>query len=488
MVTIRQLSNGIRVVTERMPYFKTAAFGVWVKVGSACETKETNGISHVIEHMLFQGTKTRSARQLAQDSAAIGDNVNAFTSKEYTSYYGVTLSEYLPRLIDMIGDMISNSIFDPDALSKEKGVILEEIDMYDDSPEDLVHELLQQQVWNGHPLGFMISGEKETVKSFTREQILAFLAEYYTAENMVLSVAGHFDEEEVLSMLEKAFGGIASCNHFRETRIQNAREALQRVVLSDTPYHREYQHSRDQGVKEQTNAMAEADSEKGGFQGLTDIRNSEAEAIRTRCPVYRPCFCMRAKDIEQLHMNIAFDSVPADSPKKYTLAVLNSILGGSNNSRLFQVIREELGLAYSVYSYASSYESAGLFQIDVTLNPSQAELAFERIFEETDKLKTSDISDAELAVHISQVKTELIMGAESPKSRMNSNAKAVLARGRIESIKHASDAVAAVSVQDIAGFAKEYLKPETASMCLVGPIGKRLGTRFEKKLAALRKV
>lgn len=444
MVKTRRLSNGIRVVTERMPYFKTAAFGVWVKVGSADETKENNGISHVIEHMLFQGTKTRSAKQLAQDSAAIGDNVNAFTSKEYTSYYGVTLSDYLPAMIEMLGDMIGNSVFDPDALEKEKGVILEEIDMYDDSPEDLVHELLQQQVWRDHPLGFIISGEKEVVKSFTRDEILAFLETHYTAENMVLSVAGHFDEDAVLQNLERAFGGVRRGNG---ERILRARDALKDVCGYESPYHREY---------------------PGRGRGLG-------------APVYHPCFCSRNKDIEQLHMNMAFDTVPADAPEKYALAVLNSLLGGSNNSRLFQVIREELGLAYSVYSYGSSFEKAGLLQIDVTLNPSQAELAFDRIFEEFEKLKTERVPEKELATHISQVRTELVMGSESPKSRMNGNAKAVLSKEKIESLQYVTEQVASVGAEDLITLANRFFDPARASMCLVGPIGKRMAANWEKK-------
>ncbi len=449
MVRIRQLSNGIRVVLERMPYFKTAAFGVFVRVGSVNETRENNGISHVIEHMLFQGTKKRTARQLAADTAAVGDHVNAFTSKEYTAYYGVTLSEYLPRLIELIGDMLNDSLIEEDALKKEKGVIQEEIDMYDDSPEDLVHELLQKQVWKNHPLGFLISGEKDVVQSVTRDEILAFMEAHYTAENMVLSVAGHFDENEVFEQLKEAFEPVKR----GESRRLAARKALKNV-RPDTPYHREYPGTDRDG---------------------------------TLCaPRYVPGFCASRKDIEQLHMNLAFPSIPAWAPEKYTLAVLNSILGGSNNSRLFQVIREELGLAYSVYSYGSSYEMAGLFQIDVTLNPSQARIAFDKIFEEIEKLKTAYVDESELGIHISQVRAELAMGQESPKSRMNANARAVLFQGKIESLKHVSDAVAAVRADSILDFAARYLKPSFASMCLVGPIDGKVQEEWEQRLSELQ--
>ena len=450
MARIRQLSNGIRVVLERMSYFKTAAFGVFVRVGSVNETRENNGISHVIEHMLFQGTKKRTARQLAADTAAIGDNVNAFTSKEYTAYYGVTLSEYLPRLIELIGDMLNHSIMDEDALKKEKGVILEEIDMYDDSPEDLVHELLQKQVWKDHPLGFLISGEKDVVRRISRDEILDFMKKHYTADHMVLSVAGHFDENEIYALLEEAFGKVEQSG---EARLAAARSALDGARPKDSPYHREYPKSK-----------------KADVSG----------------PCYIPGFCTREKEIEQLHMNLAFPSISTEDPEKYTLAVMNSVLGGSNNSRLFQVIREELGLAYSVYSYGSSYETAGLFQIDVTLNPSQAEIAFDRIFAEIEKLKASRVQESELGIHVSQVRTELAMSQESPRSRMNANARAVLFRGKIESLKHASDAVAAVGPDSIQKFASKYLDPSLASLCLVGPVGRRAKARWEKKLNELR--
>ena len=165
MNEIVKLSNGITVVLEPMNYVKTTSFGVWVKVGSCNETIENNGIAHVIEHMLFKGTSRRSARKLADDMAKIGGNVNAYTTKECTSYYTTTLAEHLPAAIDIISDMIRNSTFEEDALEKEKGVIIEEIDMYDDSPEDLVHEMLQQEIWKNHPLGYIISGTKENVNS-----------------------------------------------------------------------------------------------------------------------------------------------------------------------------------------------------------------------------------------------------------------------------------------------------------------------------------
>ena len=204
MIDIRKLSNGITVVLEPMDYLKTVAFGVWVNVGSRNENKKNNGIAHTIEHMVFKGTQKRSSREIADDMAKIGGNVNAYTTKECTSYYTTTLSEHLPAAIEIVSDMLLNSTFEEDALSKEKGVIIEEIDMYDDSPEDLVHEMLQQEIWKDHPLGYIISGTKENVMSFTKEQIIEFMDEHYVAENMLISIAGKFDVEETMIILTTA--------------------------------------------------------------------------------------------------------------------------------------------------------------------------------------------------------------------------------------------------------------------------------------------
>ena len=182
MTTTTKLSNGLTVVLEKMPYLRSVSFGVWVKVGSAYENATNNGIAHMLEHMFFKGTKTRTAKELADITSMIGGNVNAYTSKECTNFYATTIDEYLSIAIDMISDMILNSVFAKEELEKEKGVVLEEIDMYDDSAEDMCHEMLQKEAWAGHPLGYLISGEKEVVRTFTREQLVEFRDMYYTAE------------------------------------------------------------------------------------------------------------------------------------------------------------------------------------------------------------------------------------------------------------------------------------------------------------------
>lgn len=406
MTNINQLSNKITVVTEVLPYLQSASFGIWIKAGSANEDESNNGIAHIIEHMLFKGTKTRNAKQIADEMARIGGNMNAFTSKECTSYYATTLSEHLPIAIDIISDMLSNSLIDEKALKKEKGVIIEEIDMYDDSPEDLVHEMLQQRIWKDHPLGYMISGTKKNVRNVTREQILDFMNTYYVGENMIISVAGRFEEASVLKLLEDKFGGI----------------------------------------------------------------KAESAALRKEGsrPEYNRVMCRRHKDIEQLHCNIAFPCISYLSEERYILSVLNSILGGSVNSRLFQKIRENSGLTYSIYSYGSSYRETGLFHIYAAMNPSQTAAVLKKINQIISDMKKKGVTPQELSMTKEQIKTELILGNESAKSRMNANGKAMLNRGRLIPIEELTCGIDKVNLESVKEFANRYFNVTAASTSLVG--------------------
>jgi predicted Zn-dependent peptidase len=406
MTNINQLSNGITVISEVLPYLRSSSFGIWVKAGSSNEDDSNNGIAHIIEHMLFKGTVSRSAKQIADEMARIGGNVNAFTSKECTSYYATTLSEHLPIAVDIIADMMTNSLIDEKSLKKEKGVILEEIDMYDDSPEDLVHEMLQQRIWKDHPLGYMISGTKKVVRRVTREQILDFMDTYYVGSNMIISVAGNFNEMDVLKLLSEKFGVIKE-------------------------------------------SSSKAQSEPGK-------------------PEYNRVICKRNKDIEQLHCNIAFSSISYMSEERYVLSVLNSILGGSINSRLFQKIRENSGLTYSIYSYGSSYRETGLFHIYAAMNPLQTASVVKKIFQIINDIKKKGVTAEELSMTKEQIKTELILGNESAKSIMNSNGKSMINRGRIISIEELIEGIETVTHKDVLDFANIYFDLKAASISLVG--------------------
>ncbi|WP_197662541.1 M16 family metallopeptidase [Mobilitalea sibirica] len=408
MTKIKQLSNGITVVMETMPYLKSAAFGVWVRVGSSNEDDSNNGIAHMIEHMLFKGTSRRSAKQIADEMAQIGGNINAYTSKELTSYYATTLSEHLPLAIDIIADMFNNSLIEEKALKKEKGVIIEEIDMYDDSPEDLAHEMLQQRIWKGHPLGYMISGTKKVVRKVSRNQIMDFINTYYVGDNMVISVAGNFEEDKIFALLQEQFGVIKkSCE------------------------------------------------------------NNVIERIK---PEYHKVTCKKQKDIEQLHCNIAFDCISYLSEERFVLSILNSILGGSINSRLFQKIRENSGLTYSIYSYGSSYKETGLLHIYAAMNPSQTSTVLKKIYQIIGDLKKKGVTAEELAMTKEQIKTEIILGSESAKSKMNSNGKSMLNRGRVTPMEELIEGINRVSISDIKEFANRYLDLNKCSLSVVGNI------------------
>lgn len=412
------LQNGIRVVTEYQPYFQTCSLGIWVQLGSAHETKENQGISHLIEHMLFKGTKNRSAKEIARIIARLGDDINAFTSKEYTALYGTTLPELLPELAELFGDMLQNSLFDENDLIKEKAVIMEEIDMYNDSPEDLVHEKLQEAVWNPHPLSYIISGEKETVNRITRDELCEFMRQGYTADNLIISIAGNF-AENTQQILELYFGKISGSKNVKITHTE----------LTPAIYHREMVYIK--------------------------------------------------RKIEQLHINLAFESFPAKHRLRFALAVLNSALGGSSDSLLFQTIREELGLAYSVYSYTGTYRMSGLFHIDITVNPKQACETIQKVFELLDKVRREGFRDEVLENYKKQVVIELIMGSESAKDKMSMNAKYVALYGTPKEADNTVEQVKLVTTEDVLECAKTLFDFSKASICMVGNPGSGQLTKIQ---------
>ena len=407
MIKKRQLSNGLTVVLEEMNHLRSVSIGVWVKVGSANENEENNGIAHVIEHMMFKGTKKRTANELADACTMIGGNMNAYTSKECTSYYVTTLDTHTENAVEILSDMLLNSLFDEEELEKEKSVIIDEIDMYEDSPDDLVHELLQKEVWKDHPLGYIISGTKENVTAMTREDLIMFLNSYYVADNMVISVAGNIKEEEIMPVLECYFGGL---------RESGARE--------DVPV-----------------------------------------------PEYHSTFVVRDKDIEQVHMNLAFDGVGNLSEEKYAMSIANAIFGGNESSILFQQIREELGLAYSIYSYPSPYDLGGLFQIDATLNTNNVKKVLKLIIQAMEEFKQNGVTERMIMRAKEQIICELLLASESSRDRMSNNGKSVLSLGEVEPVSVTVDKIKAVTAEDIHAFAMKYFTTDQFSICFIGNTG-----------------
>ena len=317
-----KLSNGTCLVYEKMPFSKIVSVGLWIRAGSMYETKKENGISHFIEHMLFKGTKKRSARRLAEEMDFVGGQMNAYTSRECTCYYTKALSESLELSIDLLSDMYYNSLFSESDIELERKVIIEEINMYEDSPEDVALDTVTEIVWQ-NPLGYQIAGTEETVEALTREMMLDYMKRRYTPENTVISVAGSFDEKELIRLCEKYFS---------------------------------------EGV------------------------NAENEEKLTK-PVFRVCREERVKDIEQAHISIAYPGCPIGDENIYPLSILNNIFGGSMSGRLFQSLREKYGLCYSVYSYTASFPQAGMLGIYAGLNENELSLAEKLIDEETEKMR-----------------------------------------------------------------------------------------------------
>ncbi len=441
-IELISLPNGIRVVLEPMPYVKTAAFGVFVGVGSVCETKENNGISHMIEHMLFKGTETRSAKELADITARLGDTTNAYTGKEYTAYYGLTVAEELPKLMAVLSDMLLHSVFDSKALSKEKGVICEEIDMYNNSPDDLVHELAQKRAWQGHPLAFQISGTKGVVRGMTREKILTFYKREYRPERMVLSVAGAFDKERVMEYLTELFCPAG----------QGAASGVKKEgVVPDKRYGKYYEEK-------------------------TPVQNRKTAS-------YTRNFSKSYQDTSQLHMNMVFPGISYLDEKRHIATVFQSVFGGSNNSLLFQKIREEEGLAYSVYSYGCPYAKEGLVHIDAVTAPNQAETVFDYALEVCDIMRNQTVPEETLLTHKALIRTEAILSKESVQSRMEGNGRSVLLRGRVISQEEELAQIEKVTAEDIQKFARQVLNPTQMSVCLVGETrsaGQRLMRKYEQ--------
>lgn len=404
------LDNKIRVVFEQNKHFNSATVGVWVGVGSRDEVKENNGIAHMIEHMLFKGTKTRTASDIAISTAVLGGNLNAYTSKECTSFYCKTLKEYILEAIDIIGDMICNPLLDENDLKKEKGVVCEEIDMYNDSAEDYVHEYLQMKAWKNHPLGFLISGEKKIVRKFTRDDLIDFMSNHYVGENIVISVAGNFDKEQVLNQIEKSFSS-----------------------LRPTP------------------------------KDITKVQKRTA-------PVYTPVHIEKKQDIEQIHLNIAFEIPSFVDEVRYEFTIINAILGGDVNSRLFQKIREDRGLTYNICSYGSAFSDTGLFHIYGALNPNQLERVMKLIKGIIADLVKKGITKEEFENAKKQVITEMTLNQDNTVNLMNSNAKSIMFYNKIYTFKDSMKAINDVTIESVNKCIRDYLVIDKMSVAIAGKV------------------
>lgn len=395
--------NGVRIVLENIPTVRSAAIGVWIKTGSRNETPELNGVSHFLEHMFFKGTTTRNAREIAESFDSIGGQVNAFTSKEYTCYYAKVMDNHASYALEILADMFFNSTFDEEELKKEKNVVYEEIKMYDDTPDDIVHDLLSKAVYENHPLGYPILGTESTLETFNSETLKKYVHDMYTPDKVVISIAGNVDEK----------------------------------------------------------LIQEVESYFGSYQGGED----RLELVK---PAFHENRITRKKETEQAHLCLGFKGLEIGNDKTYSLVTLNNILGGSMSSRLFQEVREQRGLAYSVYSYHSSYQDTGLVTVYGGTGTSQLDSLYETIQETLDTLKRDGITEKELRNSKEQLKGSLMLSLESTNSRMSRNGKNELMLGEHRSLDDIIVKIDEVTEESVNELANQIFTEH--SLSLVSPL------------------
>jgi predicted Zn-dependent peptidase len=419
MIETTVLKNGIRVMTEHMASVRSVAIGVWVNAGSVFESDAEAGVSHFIEHMLFKGTETRSASDIAAEMDAIGANLNAFTAKECTCFHVKALDEDLEKAVDMLSDIVLKSTFDPEQMAREKGVVLEEIAMTEDSPEDIVFDRASEQLFAGTPIESEILGTEETVNRLSREDLLRYMQKHYTAENIVIAVAGSFERENLIALLERYF--------------------------ADVPH---------------------------------------SERHRTPPVSMRPGFrtALVKKDVEQINLCLALPGAALGTDAYYAQAVLSNALGGSMSSRLFQRIREERGLAYSVYSYPMAYRGAGSLCFYAGCTEGQAKEVLSLMLAEIEDVKRNGISEEEFLRARQQLKGSYVLGMESTMAHMSALGKNALLLEKEYDLETTLKRIECVTIEAVQAAADRLFTPEAAAFCAVGRldgVGKALETTAE---------
>lgn len=384
MIKRYTLDNGFRVVIENIPTVRSVAMGIWVKAGSRYEDKNNNGISHFIEHMLFKGTEKRSAQEIAESFDSIGGNLNAFTSKEYTCYYAKVLDEHTEVGLEILSDMFFNSKFDEEELNRERNVVIEEIRMYEDTPDDQIHDLIAKSSFERNSLGFPILGTEYVLNNITSDTIKGYMNEMYTVENTVITIAGNVSEN-IIETIEQYFGGYKL---------------------------------------------------KGSIKNIDSAIFSPDESIKT-------------KQTEQAHIAFALPGLSLADENMYSLILLNNIIGGSMSSRLFQEIREKRGLAYSVFSYHSSFQETGLFSIYAGTAPRQIDEVVDIIQNILVDVKYKGITEKEIKKGKEQLKGSLMLSLESTNSRMNRLGKNELLLGQHLSLDEVVNRINSVNVDSI---------------------------------------
>jgi len=407
MINRTTLNNGIRVLSEKVPGCHSASLGVWVNNGSRHESIEQNGISHFIEHMLFKGTVRRSAQQIAREVDSVGALLNGFTSREFSCYFVKILAEKLPMAVDLLGDLICNSQFDLDDIEKERRVILQEIAMIEDSPEESIHDLFANGLWTGHPLGMPVIGTRATVGDINRQQMLDFMRERYVGKNLCVVAAGSLEHEDLVALVKQAF-----------------------VDVPET------------GVEQ---------------DDVVPVVRRKIEVIH--------------RDLEQTHICLGVEGLPQNHNDRYGTYLLNTILGGNMSSRLFQKVREELGLAYSVYSYHHNHSDSGAFIIYAGTSAEGAPLVTQTIIAELNRLRHESVSLEELQSAKDYLKGTMLLSMESMDSRMTRLAKNELFLRNVGiSLDESREMIDAVTVELVQHMAERLFVDETLNLQITGRV------------------
>ena len=408
------MPNGLRVVGERIPHFRSASVGLWIGTGSQHETPAEAGLSHFLEHMVFKGTEKRSARQIAEEMDAVGGQLNAFTSKECTCFYAKTVDEHLDLAMDVVCDLATHPTFDPKELEKEKGVVLEEISMAEDTPEDLVHEILMLANYGDQPVARPILGTAERISGYRRENLVNYWSSMYRPQNAVLSIAGNYDWARVQALLEKHLGAWKS-------------------------------------------------------EGLR-AHGCDTQSVAPTC-------LAREKEIEQVHICLGFPGLSIGDPRNYELSLFNSVYGGAMSSHLFQKIREESGMAYTVYSYPNAYTDCGMLSVYAATNPDTAVQVYEQILEVTRAFTRDGLTREEFNMAREQLKASFILGSESTSSRMQSNGRRMLLMNETRTESEVIDRVNAITFESANELMRATLSAPN-SLAMVGKGAKALAKKM----------
>jgi predicted Zn-dependent peptidase len=407
------LPGGLRVITESLPAVRSTAFGIWAGVGSRDEDLAHAGATHYLEHLLFKGTARRSALEISAAMDAVGGELNAFTAKEYTCYYARVLDADLPLAIDVLSDMVTSSLIEPKDVDAERGVILEEIAMNDDDPSDMVHEAFAEQLFGDTPLGRPILGSVDSINSITRVEIAEHYAARYTPDNLIIAAAGSLDHDEVVELARAAFAGVAGGD--------DAAPAPPRLPGPDL-------------VLPETG---------------TGVR-------------------LVSRGIEQANLVLGCTGMSRTDERRFALGVLNAALGGGMSSRLFQEVRENRGLAYSVYSFSSQSYDTGLWGVYAGCLPAKADEVLSICQDEIAKVISGGLTDAELERGKGQLRGSIVLGLEDPSSRMSRLGKSELVYPRLDPVDEILAAVEAVTHDDVREVAAAILSQPKA-LAVVGP-------------------